>query len=115
MIKWQKFSYQCPVEITIGLLSGKWKCLMLWHLHEDKKRYRDLRDLVPGVSEKMLSQQLREMEKDGLLTKTVYPEIPPRVEYQLTERGHSLYPILQQMHDWSVEQLGDKITGLTAS
>lgn len=110
MIKWQGQAYHCPVEVTIGLLSGKWKCLMLWHLYHGKKRYHELRDIVPGVSEKMLSQQLRDMEKDGLLSKTVYPEVPPRVEYQLTERGNSLFPILEQMHNWSVKQLNIRDT-----
>jgi len=90
----------------MNVLSGKWKCLMLWHLHDGAMRYKDLEQIVPGVSQKMLTQQLKELERDGLLFKTVYPEVPPRVEYELTELGHSAYPILQQMHAWGVDRLG---------
>lgn len=97
--------YRCPVEITIGIVGGKWKCLILWHLHEKTMRFGELERIVSGVSQKMLSQQLHEMEADGLITKTVYAEVPPRVEYELTERGHSLFPILEQMHGWAMDQL----------
>ncbi len=90
----------------MDLLSGKWKCLMLWHLNEGTKRYKELERIVPGVSQKMLTQQLRELEKDGLISRTVYPEVPPRVEYSLTDLGQSAFPILKMMHSWGVEQLG---------
>ena len=105
MVSWNGKSYRCPVEITIGIVGGKWKCLILWHLHLEKMRFKELERIVPGVSQKMLSQQLKEMEKDGLLTKTIYPEVPPRVEYELTCRGHSLFPVLEQMHRWALDQL----------
>ncbi|WP_136798995.1 MULTISPECIES: winged helix-turn-helix transcriptional regulator [Desulfosediminicola] len=97
--------YHCPVEVAMDMLSGKWKCLMLWHLHEGDKRYKELERIVPGVSQKMLSQQLKELERDGLLTRTVYPEVPPRVEYALTDLGKSAFPILSMMHHWAVEKL----------
>jgi DNA-binding HxlR family transcriptional regulator len=106
MINWNKKQYHCPVEVSMNLLSGKWKCLMLWHLHEETKRYNELERIVPGVSQKMLTQQLKELENDGLISRTVYPEVPPRVEYSLTERGRSALPILEMMHEWAVEQLG---------
>lgn len=106
MIEWNKKQYQCPVEVSVDLLSGKWKCLMLWHLNEGTKRYKELERIVPGVSQKMLTQQLKEMEKDGLVSRTVFPEVPPRVEYTLTELGKSAFPILEMMHSWAVEQLG---------
>jgi DNA-binding HxlR family transcriptional regulator len=106
MINWNKKQYHCPVEVSMNLLSGKWKCLMLWHLHEGTKRYNELEKIVPGVSQKMLTQQLKELENDGLISRTVYPEVPPRVEYSLTERGQSAFPILEMMHAWAVEQLG---------
>ncbi|MGD7651871.1 MAG: winged helix-turn-helix transcriptional regulator [Verrucomicrobiales bacterium] len=112
MIEWNNKKYHCPVEVSMDMLSGKWKCLMLWHLHDGTKRYKELERIVPGVSQKMLSQQLRELERDGLLVKTVYPEVPPRVEYSLTELGESAFPILEMMHRWSVEQLG--VPGETA-
>ena len=79
---------------------------MLWHLHDGTKRYKELERIVPGVSQKMLTQQLKELEKDGLVSRTVYPEVPPRVEYRLTELGRSAFPILEIMHSWAVEQLG---------
>ena len=68
-------------------------------------RFKALERIVPGVSQKMLTQQLKEMERDGLLTKTIYPEVPPRVEYSLTPRGESLFPILQTMHEWAEDHL----------
>ena len=98
--------YHCPVEVSITLLSGKWKYLMFWHLNEGTKRYNELMKIVPGVSQKMLTQQLKELEKDGLISRTVYPEVPPRVKYSLTELGQSAFPILEKMHSWAVEQLG---------
>jgi len=106
MIRWNEKQYHCPVEVSMDLLSGKWKCLMLWHLNEGTKRYKELERIVPGVSQKMLTQQLKELEKDGLITRTVYPEVPPRVEYSLTELGQSTFSILEMIHSWAVGQLG---------
>ncbi|MEH0018592.1 MAG: helix-turn-helix domain-containing protein [Desulfobacter sp.] len=106
MIEWNSKEYRCPVEVTMAILSGKWKCLMLWHLYDGPKRYIALEKVVPGVSQKMLTQQLRELEKDGLVDRTVYPEIPPRVEYKLTALGRSAFPILEMMHSWGVTHLG---------
>lgn len=106
MIEWKDKKYHCPVEVSLDMLSGKWKCLMLWHLHDGTKRYMELERIVPGVSQKMLTQQLKELEKDGLVIRTVYPEVPPRVEYTLTDLGHSTFPILELMHSWAVERLG---------
>jgi DNA-binding HxlR family transcriptional regulator len=106
MIQWNDKEYSCPVEVTMDILSGKWKSLMLWHLHDGTKRYKELERIVPGVSQKMLTQQLKELEKDGLLIRTVYPEIPPRVEYSLTELGQSAFPILEMMHSWGIGKLG---------
>jgi DNA-binding HxlR family transcriptional regulator len=106
MIKWKEKQYHCPVEVSMDLLSGKWKCLMLWHLNEGTKRYKELERIVPGISQKILTQQLKELEKDGLISRTVYPEVPPRVEYSLTGLGQSAFPILEMMHSWAVEQLG---------
>ncbi len=77
----------------------------LWHLHEGPIRYKELERIVPGVSQKMLTQQLKEMEEDSLLTRTVFPEVPPRVEYELTELGHSVFPMLEMMHNWAIENL----------
>lgn len=106
MIIWNEKEYHCPVEVTMDMLSGKWKSLMLWHLHSGTLRYKELERIVPGVSQKMLTKQLKELERDGLLIRTVYPEIPPKVEYSLTDLGKSAFPILEMMHQWGVNQLG---------
>jgi len=105
MIEWNGRKYTCAVEVAMDVLSGKWKTLMLWHLHEGTKRYNELEKIVPGISQKMLTRQLKELERDGLLFRTVYPEVPPRVEYTLTDLGNSAFPILEMMHSWAVEQL----------
>jgi DNA-binding HxlR family transcriptional regulator len=106
MIKWNEKQYHRPVEVSMDLLSGKWKCLMLWHLNDGTKRYKELERIVSGVIQKMLTQQLKELEKDWLISRTVYPEVPPRVEYNLTGLGRSAFPILEMMHSWAVGQLG---------
>ena len=90
----------CPVETTLTLISDKWKVLILRDLLPGTKRFGQLRKSVTGVSQKVLTAQLREMEAAGLLTRTVYAEVPPRVEYTLTELGQSLRPILDAMWAW---------------
>lgn len=90
----------CPVAATLQLIGGKYKALLLWHLSGKVLRFNELRRLVPEATAKMLTQQLRELERDGLITRTVYPVVPPKVEYALTERGESLFPILQAMYVW---------------
>ena len=90
----------CPVETTLTLISSKWKVLILRDLLTGTKRFGELRRSLVGVSQKVLTAQLREMEEGGLLTRTVYPEVPPRVEYALTALGESLRPILDAMWDW---------------
>ena len=87
----------CPVSATLQLIGGKYKALLLWHLSNGVLRFNELRRLVPEATPKMLTQQLRELERDSLITRTVYPVVPPKVEYALTERGRSLFPILQAM------------------
>lgn len=90
----------CPVETTLTLISNKWKILIIRDLLTGKKRFGELKKSVGSVSQKVLTAQLRDMEADGLLTRTVYPEVPPRVEYELTELGLSLKPILDSMCTW---------------
>ena len=90
----------CPVETTLTLISSKWKVLILRDLLAGTKRFGELRRSVGNVSQKVLTAQLREMEDSGLVTRTVYPEVPPRVEYALTELGQSLRPILDAMWSW---------------
>ena len=90
----------CPVETTLTLISDKWKVLIIRDLLPGTKRFGELRKSIGSVSQKVLNTQLRQMEERGLLTRTVYPEVPPRVEYALTELGHSLEPVLEAMRDW---------------
>lgn len=93
----------CPVETGIELLSGKWKGRILWKLYNEKvMRFGELRKALGNVTEKMLTAQLRELEKTGLVVRRVYTEVPPRVEYSLSEFGESLAPILDQFADWGV-------------
>ena len=93
----------CPVETTLTLISNKWKVLILRDLMPGTKRFGELKKSVGNVSQKVLTAQLREMEQSGLLIRTVYPEVPPRVEYTLTELGRSLKPILNAMWNWGEE------------
>ena len=93
----------CPVETTLTLISNKWKVLILRDLMPGTKRFGELKKSVGNVSQKVLTAQLREMEQSGLLIRTVYPEVPPRVEYTLTELGRSLKPILDAMWNWGEE------------
>ena len=90
----------CPVETTLLLLSDKWKVLILRDLIGGTKRFGELKKSIGSISQKVLTANLRSMEKDGLVSRKVYPEVPPRVEYTLTETGYSLKPVLDSMQDW---------------
>lgn len=99
--------YTCPVGVTLERIGGKYKPLLLWHLCEGTLRFGELQKLVPATP-KMLTQQLRELENDGLITRTVYPVVPPKVEYAMTSLGQSLYPILEQMYRWGMTYLQER-------
>ena len=92
--------HNCPVEATLELIGGKYKALILWYLSSDKLRYSQLRELLTGITPKMLTQQLRELESKQLVHREVFPIVPPKVEYSLTDLGKSLMPILIAMRDW---------------
>ncbi|WP_345994010.1 helix-turn-helix domain-containing protein [Sulfurimonas sp. HSL-1716] len=99
----------CPFELAIEVIGGKWKGLILWHLHDKKVlRNGEMLRLMPKITQKMLTQQLREMEKNGLVERVIYEQIPPKVEYSLTEHGKALRPILAMMSAWGVEYARDK-------
>ena len=98
----------CPVSATLELIGGKYKSLILWHLSERKLRFSELRSRILGVTPKMLTQQLRELENHKLIHREVFPVIPPKVEYSLTETGKSLMPILVAMRDWGADYLRKK-------
>ena len=99
---------RCPVETTLDLIGGKYKALILWHLSEGDLRFSELRKLVSNATAKMLTQQLRELEAQNLIHREVFPIIPPKVEYSLTELGRSLLPILVSMRDWGAEYMKTK-------
>lgn len=98
----------CPVETTIQLIGGKYKALILWHLMNATLRYSELHRRLPKATDKMLAQQLRELEKDGLINRVVYPVVPPKTEYSLTDFGRSLTPILDEMCNWGKSYLENK-------
>lgn len=92
--------YYCPVEVTLEVIGGKWKCVILWWLRRDAKRFGELKQLIPGITQKILTQQLRELEEDGLIRREAYREAPPRVEYSLTTYGETVRPITELMCEW---------------
>lgn len=98
----------CPVSTTIGLVGNKWKLFILRELLGGKRRFGELRRNITGISQKVLTDNLRSMERDGLLLRTVYPEVPPRVEYELTGMGESLQSVMREMEDWGNSYLHAK-------
>lgn len=96
--------FGCSVEATLAVIGGRWKPVILFKLMEEGVlRFGELRRLIPGVTQKMMTNQLRELEADGIVERTVYPQVPPKVEYRLTEYGHTLSPILLAMRDWGAK------------
>ncbi|MGG3450629.1 winged helix-turn-helix transcriptional regulator [Domibacillus aminovorans] len=95
-----KKKYNISVEATLEVIGGKWKCVILCHLTHGKKRTSELKRLMPNISQKMLTQQLRELEEDGVINRKLYHELPPKVEYELSEYGGSLEPILHALCGW---------------
>ena len=107
-------SFGCPIEAVLDVIGGKWKAVILYHLQGDTRRFNELRRLVPGVTQRMLTRQLRELETDGIVARKVYPEVPPKVEYSLTEMGRSLEPVLRSIQGWGVTNMGRIIEIRTA-
>lgn len=112
----EKKKYNISVEATLEVIGGKWKCVILCHLTHGKKRTSDLRRLMPSITQKMLTQQLRELEDDGIVNRLIYHQVPPKVEYELTEYGWSLKPILDSLCMWGethiIKEYGDKFAVL---
>ncbi|WP_048149225.1 winged helix-turn-helix transcriptional regulator [Methanolacinia paynteri] len=100
-------TYHCSVEASLDVIGGKWKPLILWKLGDGVMRFSELQRTLPGVNAKMLTKQLRELEEDGIVLRTVYPEVPPRVEYSITEFGMTLIPVLQALCKWGTIYLGN--------
>ena len=99
----QNTSEKCTITTTLHVMGGKWKAVILWHLINKTRRFSEIKHLIPDITQKMLTQQLRELEADGLIRRQVYAEVPPRVEYSLTEYGKTLIPVLSAMAQWGFE------------
>ncbi|WP_040205152.1 winged helix-turn-helix transcriptional regulator [Neobacillus jeddahensis] len=112
----KKKKYNISVEATLEVIGGKWKCVILCHLTHGKKRTSELKRLMPDITQKMLTQQLRELEEDGVINRIVYNQIPPKVEYELSEYGQSLESILNALCNWGENHItrvyGDKFSVL---
>jgi DNA-binding HxlR family transcriptional regulator len=105
-------TYHCPVEAALDVIGGKWKPLILWWLNDRTHRFAELRRRIPGITEKMLTQQLRELEADGIVERRVYATVPPKVEYLLSEYGRSLKRALKAICDWGrihLERIGGQV------
>lgn len=109
-------TFSCGFELTIELMGGKWKGLILWYLHEhDVLRNGEFRRLIPTITQKMLTQQLREMEEDGLISRKIYEQVPPKVEYRLTEPGLALQTSLNAMKEWGLNYAKDRGISIACS
>jgi len=102
----KKRTTSCPAEITLAVIGGRWKVPILFQLFQGVKRFSELLRAVRGITQKVLTQQLREMARDGIVERTVYPQVPPKVEYRLTPRGETLRPVVAAMCKWGVQQSG---------
>jgi len=96
----------CPAEYTLTVIGGRWKVLILYQLFQGVQRFSELRRALPGVTQKMLTQQLRELERAGVVSRKVYPQVPPKVEYRLTPLGATLKPVVAAMCRWGAKQAG---------
>ena len=101
-----KEHFGCPVQATTNVMAGKWKVLILWHLSLNPRRFAEIRDILPGVTEKVLAAQLRQLETDGVVSRLVSGDVPPRVEYRLTGAGEDLIPVMERMCGWGTKHLG---------
>jgi DNA-binding HxlR family transcriptional regulator len=106
----KKYKYSWPIEATMDIIGGKWKPLIIYNLKDGTLRFSEIMGRVnPKITQRMLTKELREMENDGLVIRKVYPQVPPKVEYSLTEKALSLMPILDDLCDWGSEHMGDEI------
>ena len=101
--------YNCPVDAILGVIGGKYKPIILFHLMDGTLRFSELRKFLPQATPKMLTQQLRELEADGIIHREVYPVVPPKTEYSLTDFGRTMSPVLNAMCEWGKEHMADKI------
>ena len=99
----------CPVEAALDIIGGKWKSIILFRVMEETRRFTDIRKLLPNITQRTLTNQLRELESDGLVKRKIYPEIPPKVEYSITNFGRTLEPVLLALKTWAEIQMPDKM------
>lgn len=100
-------SFDCYIEFTLQVIGGKWKTLILWNLRDGTKRFGELRKLIPTCTQRMLIRQLRELERDGIIRREIFQQVPPRVDYSLSERGETLKPILELACNWGVNRVAE--------
>ncbi|HKL42583.1 MAG TPA: helix-turn-helix domain-containing protein [Clostridia bacterium] len=103
MIEYNAKNYVCHLDLAMDLIRGKWKAVILCHIHGEPKRFLELKRMTTGISQKVLSDKLTDLEKHGLIHREVYPEVPPKVEYSLTQMGLDLFPALNHLENWSIE------------
>jgi DNA-binding HxlR family transcriptional regulator len=101
--KFEECKYHCEIEAAFAIIGGKWKARIIWHIGEGTPRFNELKDTLENVSPRMLAKQLRELEHDRVVIRTMHPEIPPRVEYRLTAAGKALIPVLRHLSTWVTE------------
>lgn len=106
--KYNEKEYKCPLEAVMDLLAGKWRALIIWHLIKENLRFSEIQRIVPGISKKVLSEHLRVMEQNELIERTVFPEVPPRVEYNITSKGKTLFEPLNYLENWARENMEQK-------
>ena len=99
-IKLNGKTYHCALDVTMDYIGGKWKTVVLWYLRKGHKRFGELKKHIPDITEKMLSLQLKQLEKDGIVQRKIYAEVPPRVEYSLTKKGETILPVLEAVAEW---------------
>ena len=104
----------CTVEAALGVIGGKWKGVVLYHLLSGTLRFNEIRRKLPSITQRMLTNQLRELETSGLITRTVFAQVPPRVDYQLSERGRSLEPVILALKRWGDEYMADAVVKVAA-
>ena len=101
----------CPVEATLDLIGGKWKGVVLYHLCDGVLRFNEIRRRLTGITQRMLTRQLRELEESGLIVRKVYAEVPPRVEYSLSNKGATLRPVIEALEKWGEKHLAEQAQG----
>ncbi len=102
MINFNGIEYNCSMELTLDIIGGKWKPVIIWHLGKKTMRFNELRRSIPNITQKMLTQQLRALEESQLINRVIYNQIPPKVEYSLTDYGRNLLPVLTNLCEWGI-------------